>query len=251
VRVRSSTASPHAFSASRGPPPLTTTMVTGLRSFPVPARRAAHDVPSWTYTLEDYAVALADAGFVIEVIREPTPDSDTRFQRWAKVPLFMNVRPSGAELDNDRSVSTERWRTDDDLLDARERFARGIPGYVSPAAYSLARRDGEQLTFGHVNDLGGLHRLPAVILASVCGYVDTTGTFPMSQPEVRQAAELLAPAEAAAHHEHPNLWSWRTLLEASTPASRFVAFFLRGPDDPTVDADDELFRTMLHPAESS
>jgi SAM-dependent methyltransferase len=46
----------------------------------------------WTYTLEDYAVALNDAGFVIEVIREPTPTPNTRYQRWSKLPLFMNVR---------------------------------------------------------------------------------------------------------------------------------------------------------------
>lgn len=46
----------------------------------------------WTYTLQDYAVALNDAGFAIEVIREPTPSSNSRFHRWSKVPLFMNVR---------------------------------------------------------------------------------------------------------------------------------------------------------------
>jgi SAM-dependent methyltransferase len=46
----------------------------------------------WTYTLEDYAVALNDAGFVIDVIREPTPISDTRYQHWSDLPLFMNVR---------------------------------------------------------------------------------------------------------------------------------------------------------------
>jgi SAM-dependent methyltransferase len=46
----------------------------------------------WTYTLEDYAVALHDAGFVMEVIREPTPFPDTRYQRWSDLPLFMNVR---------------------------------------------------------------------------------------------------------------------------------------------------------------
>jgi ubiquinone/menaquinone biosynthesis C-methylase UbiE len=46
----------------------------------------------WTNTLEDYAVALHDAGFVIEVIREPTPIPDARYQRWSELPLFMNVR---------------------------------------------------------------------------------------------------------------------------------------------------------------
>jgi SAM-dependent methyltransferase len=46
----------------------------------------------WTYTLEDYAVALSDAGFAIEVIREPRPTPDSRDQRWSELPLFMNVR---------------------------------------------------------------------------------------------------------------------------------------------------------------
>lgn len=46
----------------------------------------------WTYTLEDYAVALEDAGFAIETIREPKPASDSRYLQWRKVPLFMNVR---------------------------------------------------------------------------------------------------------------------------------------------------------------
>jgi ubiquinone/menaquinone biosynthesis C-methylase UbiE len=46
----------------------------------------------WTYTLEDYALALGDAGFTIEAIREPTPTSDSRYQRWKVLPLFMNVR---------------------------------------------------------------------------------------------------------------------------------------------------------------
>lgn len=46
----------------------------------------------WTYTLEDYAGALHDAGFAIEIIREPTPASDSRYRRWSELPLFMNVR---------------------------------------------------------------------------------------------------------------------------------------------------------------
>ena len=46
----------------------------------------------WTYTLEDYALALNDAGFAIEVIREPTPTSDGPYRRWTELPLFMNIR---------------------------------------------------------------------------------------------------------------------------------------------------------------
>lgn len=46
----------------------------------------------WTYTLEDYAVALEDGGFAIETIREPKPARDTRYRQWRALPLFMNVR---------------------------------------------------------------------------------------------------------------------------------------------------------------
>lgn len=37
----------------------------------------------WTDTLEDYALALEDAGLAIEVIREPTPRSAAGRRRWA------------------------------------------------------------------------------------------------------------------------------------------------------------------------
>jgi SAM-dependent methyltransferase len=47
----------------------------------------------WTYSLEDYSVALEDAGFSIESIREPRPaGSPNQFDRWQQVPLFMFVR---------------------------------------------------------------------------------------------------------------------------------------------------------------
>ena len=67
-------------------------------------------------------------------------------------------------------VSRERWVTDADLLVARQRFAEQIPGFVPPVAYSVARVDDGKLTFGHVNGPTSEHRLPAVVLASVCGY---------------------------------------------------------------------------------
>ena len=46
----------------------------------------------WTYTLEDYSLALDDAGFVIEAIREPAPTRGSRYERWTELPLFMNIR---------------------------------------------------------------------------------------------------------------------------------------------------------------
>jgi hypothetical protein len=44
------------------------------------------------------------------------------------------------------SAPVEAWRTDAELASARERFAAGIPGYVLPPAYGVARLDAEGLT---------------------------------------------------------------------------------------------------------
>src|SRR6266567_746086 len=104
---------------------------------------------------------------------------------------------------------SEAWVTDDDLRSARERFAAQIPGLVIPVAYSVARQDASGLTFGHVNTPGAVRPLPAVVLASVCGYVATTGVYRLDQERFAEAVERLTPAEAATHIPHPN----RAMLE--------------------------------------
>lgn len=120
----------------------------------------------------------------------------------------------------------DTWPTDEDLRAAYHRFAARIPGYVQPTAYTLARRDTVGLTAGYLNRPGGEHKLPAAVLASVCGYVNRSGVFRLTREQVAEAVELLAPAEAATHWEHPNLWSWRELLGAADPRSSFLAYFV-------------------------
>jgi hypothetical protein len=142
-------------------------------------------------------------------------------------------------------MSTEAWRTDDDLHAARQRFAAEIPGYAQPVAYGVARLDGTTLTFAHVNRPGGDHLLPAVVLATVCGHAAATATYRLEPAQLATAIELLAPAEAAAHWDHPNLWSWRALAQTSPPDSEYVAFFVRDIDDPIVDEWDAAFRARL------
>ncbi len=134
------------------------------------------------------------------------------------------------------------WITDDDLRTARERLAADIPGYLDPAAYGAARVDGGELTFGHVNPPGGEHRLPAVVLATVARYVDRTAVVPLDREQFTAAIDLLAPAEAATHWDHPNLWSWRELLAGAGPDSTFLAFFVADAGDPPVSAEDTAFR---------
>jgi hypothetical protein len=45
------------------------------------------------YPLEDYAVALEDAGLVIEALREPRPAADAQaLARWRRIPMFLMLR---------------------------------------------------------------------------------------------------------------------------------------------------------------
>jgi hypothetical protein len=143
------------------------------------------------------------------------------------------------------SALPPRWRTDEDLAAARQWFASSIPGFEPPVAYGVARVDDGELVFGHVNQPGGEHRLPAIVLASVCGHASGTATYELTTEELRRAAELLAPAEAAVHWQHPNLWSWRQLLDEAGPGTSYLAFFVGDVADPPVDERDTAFRARL------
>jgi hypothetical protein len=71
------------------------------------------------------------------------------------------------------------------------------------------------LTFGEVNDVGSTHRLPAVVLASVCGYSADTATYELRAEQLREAA---AP---------------------------FMAFYATDLGDKSVSAHDIAFRARL------
>jgi ubiquinone/menaquinone biosynthesis C-methylase UbiE len=49
----------------------------------------------WTRSVQDYSDALADAGFVMRNVREPTPPDDAqpteRWARWHRIPMFLQV----------------------------------------------------------------------------------------------------------------------------------------------------------------
>jgi hypothetical protein len=143
------------------------------------------------------------------------------------------------------SASLEAWVTDEDLHSAYARFAAQIPGLVLPVAFGLASKDPSGLTFGHVNPPGAVRRLPAVVLASVCGYAATTGVFRLDREQFAHVIEQLTPAEAARHMPHPNLWSWRQLLAEAGISDFFLAFFIAAADDPPVDQNDIQFRRQV------
>ncbi len=142
---------------------------------------------------------------------------------------------------------TEAWVTDSDLIAAQSHFATMIPGFEMPAAYSVARFEPTGLKFGHINKVGEVRPLPAVVLAYVCGYVSTTRTYQLTRQQFERATALLSPAEAATHMEHPNLWSWRELLNSADSKSNFLACFVANPQDAHVSDEDSLFRKYIHP----
>lgn len=142
----------------------------------------------------------------------------------------------------------EQWVTDEDLKAATARFAAGIAGYVHPAAYSVARRDGDELTFSELNGYGNERKLPAVVLAATAGYTNTSLVAELSTAEFQHVVDLLAPADAAVHMNHPNLWSWRSLLADGGPDSSYVAVFVADENDLPVDDVGARFHELLRSA---
>jgi hypothetical protein len=137
---------------------------------------------------------------------------------------------------------TEAWVTDDDLRMARERFASGIDGWVQPVAHGIVTTSADGAS--KVEVVSGLdHRLPAIVLASVIGRSAGTQTVTVSVDQLRRAAELLAPAEAALHMPHPNLWTWRRLI--SERPALIEAVFVDELDDPLSSEADGLLRAAL------
>lgn len=112
--------------------------------------------------------------------------------------------------------------TADDVLAAKQQFIAAMDGFELPVAYSVARCDCDGFTFAHVNEVGGTHDLPAAVLATVCGYRTGNATIALTYQEFATAVDLLTPAEACQAFDHPNLWSWRRLLAASSSDAAFV-----------------------------
>ena len=100
----------------------------------------------------------------------------------------------------------------DELFAMRRSFEDALAGYESPDLYGVGYLDEDAWRFP-VTNADGQHRLPAAVLARVLGYRSGTRTLAMSRKQLVEAVELLAPAEACTEMAHPNLWSWRELLE--------------------------------------
>ncbi len=146
---------------------------------------------------------------------------------WTGHPLADIAVPSSTEFDMLAVVVThERWTTRADVAAAAARFRAAIPGWQPPAAYGVGRVSGNGIVFPVVNV--GAHGLPALVVASVCGYRSGNATHPLTRDQLQRAIELLSPAEACLDYEHPNLREWR-LLDSSGAQS--VAVFLATCDE--------------------
>jgi SAM-dependent methyltransferase len=61
----------------------------------------------WTYTLQDYAQALQDAGLSIQAMREPRPcgDAPAAYAPWNRYPMFLLIRTVKARTPDPHSQS--------------------------------------------------------------------------------------------------------------------------------------------------
>lgn len=131
------------------------------------------------------------------------------------------------------------WSTVEGLRAIRDRLAEQIDGWRFPVSFGLAL-DGEP---GLVNRPGGVHALPAVVLATVLKHDGSTATLDVSAQQLDEAITALSPAEACTAVEHPNLADWRALrarLEAGGGA--VTAVFVRSADDPVSSEVDARLR---------
>lgn len=142
-----------------------------------------------------------------------------------------------------RSVITEDWSTLTGLREIRRARSERIPGWKPPVAYAVGFRSGRDWTFPYVNQPGGIHGLPAVILAEVLGYSSGTREFRLTLAQLDEATARLQPAEAATDVDHPNLASWRTIA-AEKPAE-LAAVYVGSLDDPVAGEADRALRGMI------
>jgi hypothetical protein len=129
---------------------------------------------------------------------------------------------------------SERWATPEEIVAARARFEAAIPGWQPPAAFGVGRRAGDGVEFARINV--GQHRLPAVIMATVCGHRQGSASYVLTPGDLDRAIELLAPAEADTSQPHPNLWAWRELRARITDTDEVIAVFDADPSLPSTDA---------------
>lgn len=142
------------------------------------------------------------------------------------------------------------WSTPSGLAAIKDHLAAKIDGWRAPVAYAVAlspASSSPEWVLPHVNEPGGRHGLPAVVLATVLGHDGSTATLPLSRSELAASVESLEPAQACTELDHPNLASWREVLYEldGNPAREAVAVFVADLADPvTSEADGSMRATF-------
>ncbi len=145
------------------------------------------------------------------------------------------------------------YATLEDIQVARQGLESAIEGYVQPAAYAVGIAtigpSGSVLDVSYPVVNSGGHYFPAAALATVLAHPGGTASFRLSVDQLQSAIDLVSPAEAVST-PHPNLETWRTLLEvATTPAlggeRKLVAAFIGNLQDSPTDAIDAYLRLHL------
>lgn len=91
------------------------------------------------------------------------------------------------------------------------------------------------------------HGLPALVLGVITGRRDETTTHELDRSQLEQAVAMLAPAEAAGMYQHPNINSWRLMLDRWTvePDAQVFAVFITSLDDPVSSPYDQALRHQI------
>ena len=140
-------------------------------------------------------------------------------------------------------MAPEDWSTRAGLREISRARSAQIPGWQAPVAYAVGfQRDG-QWAFPHVNEPGGTHGLPAVMLAETLGYSSGTCEYRLTSGQLAEAIAKLAPAEAATDVDHPNLAAWRAVQAAGV--REIVAVFVGDVGDPPAGPADSALRAQF------
>ncbi len=142
------------------------------------------------------------------------------------------------------------WSTPEGLAAIRDHLAGRLDSYRHPVAYAVAlspASSSPEWVFPHVNEPGGTHGLPAVVLATIIGHDGSTATLDVSRAALEAAVQSLEPAEACTSVPHPNLGAWKEVLAEldSNPAREAVAVYVADLDDPVSSEADASLRVLL------
>lgn len=159
-----------------------------------------------------------------------------------------DLHPGSGAAGCDTLVRMTEWTTPEQLAAVRETIAASIEGWQPPAVHAVgltSATSSAEFDFPLLNIGDG--QLPALVLAKTIGYASGTQTHTLSVAELRHAVDGLSPAEACTSVPHPNLASWRRLLQEveSNPARQLVAVFIGDLHDPVSSEADGSLRTQL------